>query len=111
MSLAVISNAVALSLAGIFLLAGIFHIAGPGALRVLYGRETFPRSFRYATGSLRLLTALFLAVPQTRFWGGALAAMILFAAIVSLLNHGRYLHAIPAMLVMLALVPAIAGPI
>ena len=58
-----------------------------------------------------MLAALFLIVPQTRFWGGGLAAMILFAGIVSLINHGRYLYAIPAILVMLAVVPAVAGPI
>ena len=37
--------------------------------------------------------------------------MILFAGIVSLLNHGRYLYAIPAILIMLAVVPAVAGPL
>jgi len=42
---------------------------------------------------------------------GGLAAMILFAGIVSLLNHGRYLYAIPATLVTLAVVPDVAGPI
>jgi hypothetical protein len=111
MTLAIVSNAVALFLACLFLMAGVVHIAGPRALRLVYRRWQFASSFRYVAGAVQLLTALFLAVPQTRFWGGALAATILFTAVVSLLNHGKYLYAIPAILVMIALVPAIAGPI
>jgi hypothetical protein len=111
MTLAIVSNAVALFLASLFFVAGAAHIFGPSALRALYRRRQFAHSFRYVAGATQLLTALFLAVPQTRFWGGALAAMILFAAVVSLLNHGKYLYAIPAILIMIALVPAIAGPL
>ncbi len=47
---------------------------------------------------------------QTRIWGGILAAMILFVAVVSLLNHRKYFHALPAILAMLAIAPALAGP-
>jgi DoxX-like family len=111
MTLAIVSNSVALFLAFLFLLAGAAHIVGPRALRAVYRRWQFARSFRYVAGAVQLLAALFLAVPQTRLWGGALAAMILFTAVVSLLNRGRYLYAIPAILVMIALLPAIAGPI
>ena len=111
MTLATVSNAVALFLASLFFLVGAAHIVGPQALRALYRRRQYAHSFRYVAGATQLLTALFLAVPQTRFWGGALAAMILFTAVVSLLNHGKYLYAIPAILIMIALVPAIAGPI
>ena len=111
MSLAIISKIAALALAGLFLLAGAAHIIGPRALRLAYRRGQFANSFRYAAGAVQLLAALFLIVPQTRLWGGGLAAMILFAGIVSLLNHGRYLYAIPAILIMLAVVPAVAGPI
>ena len=89
MTLAVVSNTVALFLACLFLLAGAAHIIGPRALRAVYRRWQFARSFRYVLGVVQLLAALFLAVPQTRLWGGALAATILFTAVVSLLNHGR----------------------
>jgi hypothetical protein len=111
MTLATVSNAVALFLAGLFLLAGAAHIIGPRALRMGYRRWQYARSFRYVAGITQLFAALFLAMPQTRFWGGALAAVILFSAVVSLLNHGKYLYAVPAILMMIALVPAIAGPI
>jgi hypothetical protein len=111
MTLAIVSNTVALFLAFIFLLAGAAHIMGPRALRSAYRRWQLAGSFRYVVGVVQLFTALFLAVPQTRFWGGALAATILFATVVSLLNHGKYVYAIPAILIMIALVPAVASPI
>jgi hypothetical protein len=56
---------------------------------------------------------VFLLVPsrhQTRIWGGILAAMILFVAVVSLLNHRKYCYALPAILAILATAPALAGP-
>ena len=52
------------------------------------------------------LTALFLFLPQTRIWGGVLGAMVLFVTVVSLLNRGKYAYAVPAMLLMVALAPA-----
>jgi hypothetical protein len=53
-------------------------------------------------------TALFLSLPQTRIWGGVLGAMVLFITVVSLLNHRKYLYAVPAILLMVALAPAMA---
>jgi hypothetical protein len=52
------------------------------------------------------LTALFLAIPETRIWGGILGAMVLFVAIVSLLNHRKYVYALPVIVLMLAIAPA-----
>jgi hypothetical protein len=111
MTLAILSNAIAQFLAGLFLLVGAAHLIGPRALRVGYRSWHFARSFRHVAGFAQLFAALLLAVPQTRIWGGALAATILFAAVVSLLNHGKYLYAVPAILVMVAIVPALAGPL
>jgi hypothetical protein len=37
--------------------------------------------------------------------------MILFGTVVSLLNHEKYLYAVPAILFMAAIVPALAGPL
>ena len=111
MTLIIISNIVASILAGLFLLLGAVHIIGPRGLRAVYRRWQFASSFRYVAGAVQLLAALFLAIPQTRLWGGALAATVLFTAVVSLLNHGKYLYAIPAILIMIAVVPAIAGPL
>ena len=87
------------------------HIAAPRVLRHAYGRWEFPRGFYYVAGIAQLFAALFLAEPRPRIWGGILAAMILFVTIVSLLNHRKYPYAVPAILVMLALAPAMISPV
>jgi hypothetical protein len=110
-TLAFVSNAAALMLSALFFFSGAAHIAGPHRLRAVYRRWQFPNSFRHVAGAAHLLTALLLAIPQTRIWGGAMAAAILFGAVVSLLNHGRYFYAVSAMLIMAAIVPALAGPL
>jgi len=103
-----IANLIAEMLAGLFALTAVLNLAAPGFVRRIYQRWTFARGFYYAVGAAQALTALFLAVPQTRIWGGILGAMILFVTVVSLLNHRRYLYAVAAMLAMAALAPAMA---
>ena len=110
MTLTLVSNAAALTLSALFFSSGVAHIAGAQWLRAGYRRWHFARSFSHVAGVTQLLAASFLIAPQTRVWGGVLAAAILFGAVVSLLNHGKYLYAVPAILVMAAIVPALAGP-
>ncbi len=97
--LAMMSNEFALLLCVLFCLAGLVRLvapAGPGFSRV--------------AGVAQLFAALFLAIPQTRIWGSVLAAAILFVTVVGLLNRGKYLHAVPA-IILLALVPAAVVPL
>ena len=85
---------------------------GPVFLRARYRRWRFPANAHLVVGVLNLLAALFLSNPITRIWGVALAALITFVTIVTLLNHGKYGYSVPAMLVLAALVPAtLAGPL
>jgi hypothetical protein len=77
-------------------------------VRRAYRRWEFARGFYYVVGATLGLAALFLAVHQTRIWGGILGAIILFATVVSLLNRRQYLYALPAILAMIALAPAMA---
>jgi len=93
-------------LATLFGAAAILNLAAPGFVRRAYQRWSFPRGFYYVVGLAQALTTLFLAVPQTRIWGGILGAMILFVTVVSLLNHRKYVYAVPAILAMIALAPA-----
>ena len=86
----------------------VLNLAAPGFVRRVYQRWDYPRGFYYVVGLAQGLTALFLAVPETRIWGGILGAMILFVTVVSLLNHRKYLYAVPAILLMVALAPAMA---
>jgi hypothetical protein len=102
----------ALLLTCLFGLSAAIHLYGPGVLRARYRRWGFPANTHRVIGVLELLAALFLSNPITRIWGVALAAIITFVAIVTLLNHGKYGYSVPAMLVLAALGPAtLAGPL
>ncbi len=83
------------------------HLAGFSSLRAAYAEWEYPRGFHRVVGVSHLVAAAFLARPETRVWGVALAAVILFIAVVTLLNHRRYYYAVPGMLLMLALPPAL----
>ena len=103
-----IANILALALAALFGLGAALNLAAPGFLRRAYVRWEFARGFYYVAGTALGFAALFLAVPQTRIWGGILGAMILFVTVVLLLNRGKYAYAVPAILLMVALAPAMA---
>ena len=102
----------ALLLTSLFGLGAAIHLAGPAFLRARYRRWRFPSNAHLVIGTLDLLAALFLSNPITRIWGVALAGLITFVTIVTLLNHGQYGYSVPAMLVLAALIPAtLAGPL
>lgn len=106
MSFIAVTNFLALSLASLFGAVSLLHLAAPRFLREGYRRWDFARGFYYVAGVAQGFAALFLAVPETRIWGSVLGAMILFVATVSLLNHRKYVYALPTILVMVALAPA-----
>jgi hypothetical protein len=95
------------AIAALFAVVGVAHLLAPRALRDAYARWHFPRGFYRVTGTLELLAALFLSVPILRIWGVALAAIITFVAVITLLNHRQYVYAVPGMLLMMALAPAL----
>jgi hypothetical protein len=103
-----IANLIAEMLAALFGLSAALHLAAPGFIRRVYQRWAFARGFYYVVGAAQALAALFLALHQTRIWGGFLGALILFVTVVSLLNRRKYLYALPAILAMIALAPAMA---
>jgi hypothetical protein len=103
-----IANVIALTLAALFGAGALLNLAAPGFVRRAYQRWDYPRGFYYVVGIAQGLTALFLGVEQTRIWGGILGAMILFVTVIVLLNRRKYVYAVPAILVMVALAPAMA---
>jgi hypothetical protein len=107
MTLLFVGNILASLLAMAFFILGVLHLSGPLFLRVAYRRWQYAGSFRYVAGAAQLFAALLLAIPQTRIWGGILAGIVLFVTVVTLLNHRQYVFAIPAILAMVALAPAI----
>ena len=90
----------------VFGLSAAVQLAGPGFVQRAYQRWNFPRKFYRLTGFIELLIAFFLAVPQTRVWGIALAYLVTFVAVVTLLAHRQYVWSAPAIVLMVALVPA-----
>lgn len=103
-----LADNLALILTALFAFVGAMNLAAPGFVRRSYQRWGYPRGFHYVAGGAQGLTALFLALPETRIWGGILGATILFIVTVSLLNHRKYAYAISVIMVMLTLAPAMA---
>ena len=93
------------SLAAVFAGVGCLHVAGPQWLRATYRGWGYSSWFSLIVGFLDLTAAMLLLTPELRGWGIALSAAIMFFAIVALLDHEKYLVAVPAAVVMLALVP------
>jgi hypothetical protein len=86
----------------IFALVGLVQLAGPRCVREAYARWDYPRGYYHITGILELLAATLLAVPETRILGAILAGIIMFGAIITLLENREYLHALPAMALLTA---------
>ena len=100
---------VALGLAALFGGIGVLHLVGPRWLRAAYQRWDYPQRLRLIVGAMEIVSAAWLANPSLRGWGIGLAVFISFGAVVTLLNHRSYLHAVPGMLMLAALVPAAAS--
>ncbi len=97
---------VVVALAGIFAISGLVQLSGAAFVREAYRRWEFPSRFYRVTAVLDLLAAGFLAMPETRLWGIGLAGMITFAAVTMLLGRRKYLHAVPGMVLLVALAPS-----
>jgi hypothetical protein len=57
-----------------------------------------------------MAAAVFLAVPQLRIWGVVLSAFLLLGTTVLLLDHRRYLFALPGILLLGTLPLALVAP-
>ncbi len=77
-------------LVAVFTAAGILHVIAPKYLRQAYERGDHPVWYRVLIGFINLLTAYLLSDPSYRMMGAALAAMVLFLAIVMLLDRRAY---------------------
>jgi hypothetical protein len=91
--------------AGVFALAGLVNLTAFGAVREVYARWDIPAVFYRTLGIVQIIAAALLAMPDFRAWGIAMAAPVMFGAIVLLLDHRLYRYAAPAILVLAALVP------
>jgi hypothetical protein len=100
---------VALLLAAVFVAIGAVQLKGPAFVRDAYARWDYAESVRPITGTLDIVAGLMLAAPALRGWGIALAAVLSFGAGVVFLSHQQYRHALSAIALMAALIPAAAA--
>jgi DoxX-like family len=96
----------ALSLAALFGSIGAVQVAGPRFLRDAYRSWDYSQGLRVVMGLLDMAAAVMLAEPSLRGWGIALAAILTFGSVVTLLDHRHYACAVGVILMMGALVPA-----
>jgi hypothetical protein len=94
------------ALAAVFAIAGLVHLAGPRVMRDVFAAWGYTRGFHRVIAVYTLTTAAFLAVPETRLWGVALGSFTLVCATITLLDHRKYLYAVPNILLLAAL-PAV----
>ena len=99
-------SVLATGLAVVFWVIGVTHLLGPRFLREAFEKWNYGTLARLVTGTLEVTAALMLAHPELRGWGIALAALIMFGAVITLLSHEQYLCAVPSIALMVALVPA-----
>lgn len=78
-----------------FLGAGIVNAIGAAGTRDDFVKWGYPRWWGILTGALEISTAALLALPVTRILGLALAAVVIAAAIFTVLRHRDYQHLPP----------------
>lgn len=108
----------ALNLAGIlslvpaatFLIVAITHFSARSAGQALLADLGLGDKRRQWLQLLLLITISFLVLPQFRVAGVGIAAMEMMILALSMLNHSKYRHAIPALIVLATLPLALPGP-
>ena len=98
---------VALALANFFGVFGLVQLAGPRFLRDAYRGWDYDQHLRFVTGVLDIAAAAMLAEPSLRGWGLALAGILLFGSVVTMLNNRQYRYAALVTVMMVALLPAV----
>ena len=92
-----------------FLGAGLFNAVGTRATRDDFVRWGYPRWWCRVTGGLEIAAAALIAVPTGRDAGLALGAVIIVAAIATVLRRREFSHAAPlgafAALLVVAMIP------
>lgn len=92
-------------LAVFFLIGAVGNTFVSDEIAADYARWGYPSWFHYLTAVLELIAAILLAVASTRFWGAALGAAVMGAAIATVLLNGEFAHAIaPVVVLAVALV-------
>jgi hypothetical protein len=85
--------------------AGLSNAIGAPATQSDFARWGYPRWWSRLTGGLEMMSAVLIALPASRVVGLALGAIIIAAAVLTVLGHREFSHLVPlgAFVTMIAL--------
>jgi DoxX-like family len=75
--------------------AGLFNAIGTPATQSDFARWGYPRWWGRFTGGLEMISAVLIALPVSRIVGLALSAVIIAAAVMTVLRHRDLSHLVP----------------
>ncbi|MGZ2379091.1 hypothetical protein ELH91_04140 [Rhizobium leguminosarum] len=75
--------------------AGLVNAIGTSGTRSDFARWGYPRWWGIVTGALEILSAVLIALPVSRIVGVALGAVIIAAAVFTVLRHRDHAHLAP----------------
>jgi Na+-transporting NADH:ubiquinone oxidoreductase subunit NqrB len=75
--------------------AGLFNAIGTSATQSDFARWGYPRWWGRFTGGLEMMSAVLIALPVSRGVGLALGALIIAAAVLTVLRHRDFTHLVP----------------
>ena len=75
--------------------AGLFNAIGTPGTQSDFARWGYPRGWNILTGGLEIMSALLIALPVSRIVGLALGAVIIAAAVLTVLRHRDFSHLVP----------------
>jgi hypothetical protein len=75
--------------------AGAFNAVGTPATQDGFARWGYPRWWGRVTGGLEMASGALIALPASRVFGLALAAVIMAAAVFTVLRHRDFSHLVP----------------
>jgi hypothetical protein len=75
--------------------AGLFNAIGTPGTQSDFARWGYPRWWNLFTGGLEIMSAVLIALPASRSVGQALGAVIIAAAVTTVLRHRDFSHLVP----------------
>jgi DoxX-like family len=75
--------------------AGLFNAIGTPGTQSDFARWGYPRWWGFFTGGLEIISAVLIALPASRIVGLALGAVIIAAAVVTVIRHRDFPHLVP----------------
>ncbi|WP_131196827.1 DoxX family protein [Lichenihabitans psoromatis] len=75
--------------------AGVFNAIGTPGTQSDFARWGYPRWWNRLTGGLEMIVAVLIAVPGSRDVGLVLGAIIVVAAVLTVLRHRDFSHLLP----------------